>query len=285
VTAAGKTTVKRLARRALSEGYRAVAPELRRIADGEDGADAGEAWQAAAASVGILYWTGEFAAAAELAEQVVRRDAPAGGALCDQRKPFAEVFVAAQLHAGVPAAPRLEALAGVVPEGRVLQKWLASRARKIGSTPLPMLLPNFAPWDQPPGPIEDQIGGRYVDSDYASLREPERRVLWEALRTTNRAEQAVALMDANGGAVPPVWPVCTWLAGALVNAGQAERAERILLDAHELWIPVDVWDVLPSDPVLQPAVRPAVTERVRERYLEPAQTENATPAGHSKETP
>ena len=277
-------TVKQLAERARLDGYRAIAPELVRIARGEDGdVDAGEAWQAAAAAVEILYWTGEFAEAADLAEHVIRRDAPAGGSLCDQRKPFGEVFVAAELHAGIPAAPRLDALAEVVPEGRVLQKWLASRARKIGTTPLPKLLPNFAPWDEPAGPIENEIGGRYLDRDYAGLRVPEQRVLWEALRTTNRFDQAVALMD-QVGEVPPVWVVCTWLAGGFARGGDLGRAEQILLDAHRLWIPVDVWDVLPSDPVLQPAVRPAVTDRVRERYLDPAETQDLPPVARSKET-
>jgi hypothetical protein len=39
---------------------------------------------------------------------------------------------------------------------------------------------------------------------------------------------------------------------------------------QDIWIPYDVWDVLPIDPVVQPQLLPAVTDLVRERYLYPS---------------
>lgn len=249
------------------DGFPAILPALTDLA--RTGADPETAWQACAAAVGILAWNDRFAEAADLAELVIARDAPGGGSLCDQREPFGEAFIAAQLHAQVPAGPRLARLAEAVPEKRVLRSWLSNRAKGLETKPLPKLMSNFAPWDKEPGSIDSEIGGAYVDRDYHGLTGPEQRVLWEALRSTNRFGQAVELMD-KVGEVPPVWVVCTWLAGGFVRHDDVERAEAVLLAAHGTWIPYDNWDVLPPDPVLQPQLRPAATARVRERYLYPS---------------
>jgi hypothetical protein len=260
--------VSELVGRGRREGFPAVLPALTETAR-DGGAKPEAAWQACAAAVGILAWQDEFAAAADLAELVLARDAPRVKSLCDQRKPFGEVFIAAELHDQVPAAPRLARLIEAVPAKRVLHSWLSTRAKALGTRPLPRLLPNFAPWDDAPGSLEGEIGGRYFGRDYQGLAEPERRVLWEALRTTNRFDEAVALMEEVGG-VPPVWVVCTWLAGGFAIRGDLDRAEELLIAAHGTWIPYDVWDVLPLDPVVQPALRPAATALVRERYLYPS---------------
>lgn len=90
---------------------------------------------------------------------------------------------------------------------RVLRSWLSTRAKGLETRPLPKLLLGFAPWDEAPGSLDDEIGGAYVDRDYQSLTASERRVLWEALRSTNRFESAVDLMDRLEE-TPPVWVVC-----------------------------------------------------------------------------
>lgn len=94
-------------------------------------------------------------------------------------------------------------------------------------------------------------------------------MLWEALCSTNRFAPAVDLTDRLGE-TPPVWVVCTWLAGGFVRGGDLDRAGALLLAAHDLWTPFDVWDALPLDVVVQPDLRPAVTARLRERYLYPS---------------
>lgn len=260
-------------------GFPTILSALTELA--RSGAEPETAWQACAAAIDILAWTDAFAEAADLAELVIARDAPGGGSLCDQRKPFGEVFIAAQLHAQIPAGPRITRLAEAVPAKRVLHSWLSTRAKGLETKPLPKLLPNFAPWDNSPGSLDDEIGGAFLDRDYQSLTTPERRVLWEALRSTNHFETAVDLMD-KFGETPPVWVVCTWLAGGFVRRGNLDRAEALLLAAHDLWTGYDAWDVLPLDPVLQPALRPAVTDRVRERYLYPSVTTES--ALQAKET-
>ena len=249
------------------DGFPAILPALTDLA--RSGAGPETAWQACAAAVGILAWSDRFVEAAELAELVIARDAPGGGSLCDQNEPFGEVFIAAELHAQVPAGPRLARLAEAVPDKRVLRSWLSNRYKGLEIKPLSKLMSNFAPWDKAPGSLDDEIGGAYVGQDYHGLTLPKQRVLWEALRSTNRFEQAVELMD-KVGEVPPAWVVCTWLAGGFVRQDDIDRAEAVLLAAHGMWIPYEDWDVLPPDPVLQPQLRPAATARVRERYLYPS---------------
>jgi hypothetical protein len=156
----------------------------------------------------------------------------------------------------------------------VLRSWLSNRAKGLETKPLPKLMSNFAPWNKEPGSLDGEIGGAYIDRDYHGLTGPQQRVLWEALRSTNRFGQAVELMD-KVGEVPPVWVVCTWLAGGFVRRDDVERAEAVLLAAYGTWVPYEDWDVLPPDPVLQPQLRPAATARVRERYLYPSGAPNS----------
>lgn len=73
-----------------------------------------------------LCWQDRCAEAADLAEAIIAQDGPLGGELCDQDVPFTTPF--AELHAGVPAGPRL--LTAVehipaIPDRFALCTWMA----------------------------------------------------------------------------------------------------------------------------------------------------------------
>lgn len=241
-------------------------PRLQELGDRSDAAGTADAWEAVAAAVQILFWYDRFAEAAELAEALITRDGPLGGELCDQDMPFGVAFLAAQAHAGIPAGPRLAALAALVPEGRVLGDDLLWLAEEAPVRPVEELLPNHADWGGPARPLDGVIGADLVERDFATLDAGQKRVVWQALAKVNDFERAHDLAEASGER-PEQFAVCTWLAGWYGTQGDIARGENMLLAAHVRWWPYAKWDAIPDAPVLQPALRSVATERVRAHYL------------------
>jgi hypothetical protein len=197
---------------------------------------------------------------------VITRDGPGGGELCDQDMPFGVAFLAAQAHAGIPAAPRLTTVAAHVPDGRVLNDDLLWLAEELDRRPVEELLPNHADWGGPAQPLDGVIGADLVERDFTTLEAKEKSLAWQALAKVNDFERAHALVEATGE-TPEQFAVCTWLAGWYATQGDIPRGEGMLLAAHSRWWPYAKWDALPDPPVLQPALRLVATERVRAHYL------------------
>lgn len=241
-------------------------PRLQELATDPGAAGTADAWEAAAAAVQILFWHDRFGEAAEVAEALITRDGPLGGELCDQDMPFGVAFLAAQTHAGIPAAPRLTAAAAQVPEGRVLQDDLLWLAEELPVRPVEELLPNHANWGGPARPMDGVIGADLVERDFAALDSGQKRLVWQALAKANDFERAHELFEASGEA-PEQFAVGVWLAGWYGTQGDIARGESMLLAAHGRWWPYAKWDALPDALVLQPALRSVATERVRTHYL------------------
>ncbi|MEV4614293.1 hypothetical protein AB0K43_17095 [Kitasatospora sp. NPDC049258] len=245
--------------------FREVLPRLLALATDPAG-DPDPAWEAAAAAIQILFWQDRFVEAAELAETLIGRQGPLGGELCDQGFPFDDSFVAAQLHAGIPAEPRMRAAATKVPAGRLLEDTLLWRADELGRQAPERLLPDPYAWGGPVGPADGVIGRQFLERDFGSLDARDKRVAWEATKATNDFPRARALVE-DAGELPEQSYICLWLAGWYAVEGAVEAGERMLLAAHERWWPFATWDALPESIVLQPALRLVATDRVREHYL------------------
>ncbi|MEU9126651.1 hypothetical protein AB0D08_00815 [Kitasatospora sp. NPDC048540] len=224
------------------------------------------AWEAGAAAIQILFWHDRFAEAADLAETLITRQAPLGGELCDQDVPFDDSFLAAELHAGVPAGPRMRAAAALVPPDRVLGESLLWRADELALRPAGQLLPSAHDWGGPVRSADGVIGGQLLEREFGSLGERDKPVAWTALKTTNDFPRARALVE-DAGELPEEYDALLWLAGWYAVEGAVEAGERMLLAAHGRWWPYMRWDAIPDSMVLQPALRPVVTDRVREHYL------------------
>lgn len=255
------TGFKQLAAAARRGEFRLTLPALLDLAHAP-GTALGEAWQAGAAAITILFWLDRFTDAADLAEALVA----AGGPICAQDAPFDAALLAADAHAGTAAAPRLTRLAQHVPGDSVLGKRLTWLAEQLPDRPVERLLPNHTPWGEPAQPVDGVIGAALLDEDYASLPVGKRRVLWNALRTTNQVEPARALYERTGE-LPPQWAVCTWLAGWYAMLDEGDHARQILIAARERWRPYMHWELLPGDVVLQPVLRTLATEPLREHFL------------------
>jgi hypothetical protein len=252
---------KQLATQARCGAFRETLPALLDLAHAP-GTSLSEAWQAGAAAITILFWLDRFADAADLAEALIT----AGGPICAQDAPFDAALLAAEAHAGIAAAPRLARLAQHVPGDSVLGKRLTWLAGQSPARPVRQLLPNHAPWGEPAQLLHSVIGAGLLDEDYAALPVGKRRVLWNALRTTNQIEPARALYEKSGE-LPPQWAVCTWLAGWYAMLDEDDHARRILIAARERWRPYMHWELLPGDVVLQPVLRTLATEPLREQFL------------------
>jgi hypothetical protein len=220
-------------------------------------------WQAAAAAITIMFWLDVFVDAAELAAASITRSTDS---IATQDYPFDMALLAAEVHVGVPAAPRLAALASDLPGDSVLGGRLAWLADQAGVGPLERLLPNYSTWGAARTPLAGVIGAGHLDDDYADLAPGRKRALWNALRTTDQAELAWDLMERTKE-LPPQWPVCVWLAGWCAKSDRAEDGVQVLMAAHDRWQPYARWDCLPSDIVLQPVLRTLVTDELREHYL------------------
>ncbi|MFF0297761.1 hypothetical protein ACFYST_30485 [Kitasatospora sp. NPDC004614] len=244
--------------------FEVVLPELLEMARRVDG-PRDEGWESVAAAVQILCWRDRFAEAAELAEQVIVRDGPLGGELCDQDVPFREALLAAQLYAGRPAGPRLAALVGRLPAGRNLTEDLAWVAEELPGRPVEELLPCHCEWGGPARPL-DGATERMLAKGFAELAVAERQLLWQDLFSANAFDRAHALVESTGE-TPDRFAACLWMAGWYAVRGEIARGERLLLAAHGRWWPYMKWDAIPEAPVLQPTLRLVLTERVREYYL------------------
>ncbi len=259
------TRFEQLAAAARRGGFRQTLPDLLTLGTAADSAPH-EAWQAAACAITILFWLDRFADAADLAETLITRQGPGAGPICTQDTPFDTALLAAQVHAAIPAAPRLARLATLAPAGSVLGGRLGWLAGQLPGRPVLELLPNHAPWGGPPSPLEGVIGAALPDADYGALPVGKRRALWNALRTANQIEPARALYESTGEA-PPQWAVCTWLAGWYVIMDHADQGHEILIAARERWRPYMHWELLPGDVVLQPVLRTLATKELREHFL------------------
>jgi hypothetical protein len=255
-------TVSRLTSRARRGEFHAVLPALRAVAERDD-APADDRWQAAAGAITIMFWLDEFVAAADLAVAAI---GTGSGPVRNQDYPFDMALLAAEVHGGQQAAPRLARLAEVVPVDSVLGRrcaWLAGQAE---TGPIDRLLPNHSGWGADPKPLAGVHGAEYLDADYADLPVSRRRALWSALNNTDQGQLAWDLMERTGD-IPPQWPVCVWLAGWCARSGRAEDGTRLIERAHDGWTPYARWDCLPSDLVLQPVLRTVVTDELRELFL------------------
>ncbi|MFG2919034.1 hypothetical protein ACGF0D_39920 [Kitasatospora sp. NPDC048298] len=240
-------------------------PGLLEIA-GRKGGARGPVWEAAAAAVQILFWTGEFGQAADLTADLIERDGPLGGELCDQSSPFRQALLAAELHAGKPAAPRLAACAEHVPAGRVMRRDFEWACGELSRQSAERLLPCHSDWGGPALPLDGVIGAELLDRDFRDLDQRQGRLVWEALCETNDFARAQRLL-AETGVEPEQYAVCLWMAGWYATRGEIEQGERMLLAAHSRWWPYAKWDAIPDAPVLQPALRLVATDRVRHHYL------------------
>lgn len=180
--------------------------------------------------------------------------------------PFDMALLAAQLHGGVPAGPRLDRLAGKVPGDSVLGRRLTWLVQELVRQPVESLLPNYSPWGEPPASLDGVIGAEHWDADYNSLPAGKRRALWNALRSTNQFEPAWDLMQRSKE-LPPQSAACVWLAGWCATVGKVEEGTQLVMSAHDRCQPYAQWDCLPSDLPLQPALRPLIVGGVREFYL------------------
>ncbi|MER8182695.1 hypothetical protein [Kitasatospora sp. NPDC094015] len=256
---------ERLVSQARQGRFLEVLPELLGLAE-RPGGNRNPVWEAAAAAIQILFWQDRFEEAADLTAMLIERDGPRGGELCDQSVPFRSAFLAAELHAGVPARPRLLAAAAAVPDGRRLGAELRWVADQLADHRVEELLPNPGDWGGPVKPLDGHSGTQFVDRDHHGLTAREKRLLWEALAWSNDFARADRLARESDEA-PQQVAVCTWLAGWYATRGEIASGERMLLAAHERWWPSAKWDAVPDPPVLQPALRLVVTDRVREHYL------------------
>jgi hypothetical protein len=250
--------------RARQGHFREVLPDLLELATRADGSR-DQAWEAAAAAIQILFWQDRFAEASDLAATLIERDGPLGGSLCDQDMPFDEAFLAAEAHAGAPAAPRLQEAAGHVPAGRNLNGALLGLVEDVRELSPAELLPNYADWGGPAKRLDKQAA-ELADRGLAALDATGKSRLWQALMKANDFERAHTLAEA-AGEMPDRFAVSTWLAGWYATRGDVALGERMLLNAHSQWWPYMQWDAIPSVPVLQPALRLVTTDRVREHYL------------------
>ncbi|MFD9208178.1 hypothetical protein ACFVZM_18115 [Streptomyces sioyaensis] len=244
--------------------FGALLPELLEMAK-RPGGPRDQAWEAAAAAIQTLFWQDRFAEAADLAETVIAQDGPLGGELCDQDVPFRHAFLAAELHAGVPAGPRLLAAAEHIPAGRNLGEDLLWPAEQLPEQPKEALLPNHADWGGPTKPLAGP-GAELADREFSELTTGDKQLVWQALAKANDFQRAHALAETSGE-TPDRFALCTWMAGWYALEGDIPRGERMLLAAHARWWPYMKWDAIPGSPVLQPTLRLVTTDHVREHYL------------------
>jgi hypothetical protein len=223
-------------------------------------------WEAAAASIQMLFWCDRFTEAAELAETLIAQDGPAGGELCDQDIPFDAALLAAQAHAGISAHPRLVAAAGQIPEGRILGTDLLWLAEQLPARSVEELLPSHGDWGDPVKPLDGVIGAHLVELDYSTLTAREKGVVWQALSVANDFPRAHELAESSGE-TPEQFAICLWMAGWYAVKGETALGEKLLLAAHGRWWPYMKWDAIPDSIVLQPTLRLVATDRVREHYL------------------
>jgi hypothetical protein len=256
---------KQLAARARGGRFREVLPALRALVVKDGPRALGQRAQAAAVLMSILFWQEAFAEAADLAEELITADGPRDSPIRDEDEPFSVALLAAEVHAGQPAAARCARLASSVPADSVLGERLTWLATELADRSAVSLLPNYSPWGEPPSPLDGVIGADYLDDDYSELKPNQQRALWNALLRTNQFERGWDLHERVG--LPPQWEACVWLAGWCATLDRTDEGRRILLAAHDLWWPYAVWDCLPPDPVVQPVLRGLVTDEVREHYL------------------
>nr|WP_202523556.1 hypothetical protein [Kitasatospora sp. SID7827] len=244
--------------------FEEVLPDLLATASRPDG-DRDEAWEAAAAAIQVLFWQDRFAEAADLAEELIARDAPLGGELCDQDTPFRTALLAGELHAGAPARPRLLAAAARVPEGRNLGDDLSWLAEELPGRPVEHLLPGRSDWGGPARPL-DRVAAPLAERDFDTLDARDRHTLWEAAAAANDFDLAHRLAETSGQ-LPDRYAACLWMAGWYAVRGDVPGGERMLLAAHDRWWPYMAWDAIPDDAVLQPTLRLVTTDLVRAHYL------------------
>ncbi|GAA3007159.1 hypothetical protein GCM10020229_18650 [Kitasatospora albolonga] len=255
---------EKLVSRARHGRFDEVLPDLMSLAKQPDG-DRSEAWEATAAAIQVLSWHDRFAEAATLVEQLIAKDGPLGAELCDQDVPFTTVFLAAELHAGQPAGPRLLAAVDRLPEGSVLADELSWLAGELTNRPVEELLPSHFAWGGPSVPLDEEAE-QLVACDYGSLDDQGKYALWQALTKANDFGRAHRIVEATGE-VPDRYAPCLWMAGWYATRGDLVRGERMLLAARGRWWPYMKWDAIPDDPVIQPVLRLVVSDRVREQYL------------------
>lgn len=257
------STAEDLISRARHGAFQQVLPELLAVA-GDSADPCG--WMAAAAAVQILFWEDRFAEAAQLVEELIVSTAPSGGEICDQDFPFDTAFIAAQIHAGIEAVPRMRRAAASAPEASILRQDLLWQASSLAERSALSLLPDASDWGGRVNSLEGVIGAELVERDYGELSARQKRVVWMALNSANDFPGARRLMDSSGER-PEQYAVCVWMAGWYAAEGEIHRGEEMLLAAHDDWWPYATWDAIPDSMVLHPTLRRACTERVREYYL------------------
>jgi hypothetical protein len=226
------------------------------------GAD--EVWPAAAAAIELLWWHDRFADAGELAETTLRDLAAAPGLLFSHRIPFADAVLIGAVEAGADPGGVLAQVLAIVPAETVVGQRLAWLAENLpGSAPHSLIIGGIPAKPTKPLRERDQA---LADRDPGTLGDAEQSRLWKGLHSAGQYEMALRLLDAGGA--PTVWYIGTWLAEHLIQAGDVTRASALLMTVLPDWIPYEVWDVVPTDVVLQPGLRPAVTAELRAAAFE-----------------
>ena len=207
-----------------------VLPEFLRLAETDD-ALAGYA--AGSAAVGILGWLGRWLEAAELAERVTARWADRGSELgrAGVTSPFMAALGAAEIYAGIPAAPRVARLAELTRADPTLQTvWGPAPARFAELGPAAGFLTYLAL------PTDTLLTGPATPTDpnWRQFSAAQQATLWSAAHAQNAGLVMIAMYD-NGFAVPSRPNIEYTLAAALLQAGRADEAERLVLAARTHW--------------------------------------------------
>ncbi|TLS41951.1 hypothetical protein FE633_33245 [Streptomyces montanus] len=248
--------------RAYRQDRSEVMPELVDLALADETA-ADLAYQYAACAIEILFWLDRFADSADLAEEVISRHGSTCKGLARMDIPFDMALLAAEKYAGVRAAPRMQLLQARLPEKSVMGQRFRWLVKTMPDRSLEQLLASPQTCG---GPASEIVGpaAAHLRRPYGELGRPERRVLWEATRNANRFDLARTLHEQGD---PPTYESALWLAGWYQYSGSTSSAEEVLVQALDVWHPLELWDVLPEGPVLQPVLREAATPRVRSHYL------------------
>ncbi|MDA3628459.1 hypothetical protein OU415_23710 [Saccharopolyspora sp. WRP15-2] len=219
-------------------------------------------WPAAAAAIELLWWYDRGSDARRLAEVTIRDFAACPGELFVQRVPFDEALVVGSVVDGLDPVGFLAGLLDVIPDDTVLGKHLGWLAENYGRPYDAVGLFGGFEWVYPSKPLK-RIPQALSERDLGSLDDAERFRLYSGAHHCRQYPVARRLLDESGE-FPTRWAEATWMAGHMVEDGEVELASDLILHVVPDWHPFEVWDVVPTNLVIQPRLRPAVTPEIRE---------------------
>ncbi|MFD2422400.1 hypothetical protein [Amycolatopsis pigmentata] len=225
---------------------------------------ADQVWPAAAAAIELLWWHDRFDDAEQLATTTIRDLADEPGRLFGRDYPFDSAFLAAADRHGADPGPRLVAARAYMPPDSVMGKRFGWLLASLLTHPPHELTGGYV-WGKQPQPFKPRDQA-LADQPPADLTDAERTRLYNAAHNRRQFPTALHLFEATKH-YPPQWYVAVWMAGELSKRGQTELATAFLTDALPDWAPYEPWDLVPTEPCLQPLLRPAATEQLRSAIL------------------